>query len=440
MPMQAQPVCPALLARSSVGACSLFRCAAGSLDHDSSSSTPCEPCDPGSFVPRGSVGQCSSFACTSGTSDDDRNASTPCVVCNVGAFVPAQSTGACGEYACAAGQIDADQNTSTPCSPCRSGWTSSIGSVTCSFVECAGLRGYESTNQSCRCRPGYVGCSWSVSSQQWLAATPLTCNATLLNASFFDGTLAPAAVDGTSRAACRAGLVGADSSGGVLFNCTAYIDSLTASVVLAWQPRPDAVNCSAMIDSDVAASSGSSSSIGVPLLAGAAVGGVCLLALLVLLFILIKRRRNGPRMIRPSHPTPSTTAGAGAGEMQLGGVIELTDNPMYHSGARLVHHPNPLYSPSTEPRATGLGLYERPVYGGALDIRAQRAETSLQQPNYSHLLFLDGRGVEQGPVVTDTDLNDEILANEFYAIPSAEPHQESVYVRPMITRSSGPSS
>lgn len=111
----------------SSGACSAFRCKAGEVGSQGGAGELCIALAAGSFSEAGQAlsDQTSTvdFLCPAGTVDHDSNSSTPCLDCGDAAlegYIAPGSYGACdqsasGFAACPDGQVDHDNSLSTPC-------------------------------------------------------------------------------------------------------------------------------------------------------------------------------------------------------------------------------------------------------------------------------------------------------------------------------------
>jgi hypothetical protein len=111
----------------SSGSCSKFACDFGLLDHDSDSSTVCEPCQAGLFgvhslyyshlqgtyLPLGSSGACDAFNCSAGTYDHDGSPASSCITCPSTSFQPSPGASVCiGATVCLEGTWE--QTPATP--------------------------------------------------------------------------------------------------------------------------------------------------------------------------------------------------------------------------------------------------------------------------------------------------------------------------------------
>ncbi|XP_004363858.2 hypothetical protein CAOG_03019 [Capsaspora owczarzaki ATCC 30864] len=115
-----------------------YTCPAGSTDHDGLSdtvkhyATPCVTCSPGQYVPAASVGPCTNFRCAVGTVDHDSDPSTPCLVAGPGNDTTiAGLYGPIANFKVVAGRYDDDSNPSTASIACPAGNYAPVGSTTC---------------------------------------------------------------------------------------------------------------------------------------------------------------------------------------------------------------------------------------------------------------------------------------------------------------------
>lgn len=139
---------------------SLSDCPTGYVDHDSNSTTACQPCLlPGLYVPEGQYGLCQQFLCAEGTTDDDSDPTTPCRICPPGTYAPVGSSGPCKSLECSAGFIDDDAVPTTSCVTCKPGQYTPSGSFgSCNAFNCSnGALDHDSNPATpcVNCGPGF---------------------------------------------------------------------------------------------------------------------------------------------------------------------------------------------------------------------------------------------------------------------------------------------